>query len=114
MTWARRYDEGVPHEPLRFPAVPHRAAGVDCAGTIVSEADGENVTLKCDTCGVVVGSMHANILAAMEQAIADILGLESLPRKTAATTTRSGRLGMGYGRDGLYGVHSARPGPYFA
>ena len=57
----------VPH----FPLVPHRTAGLDCNGSIVPEQDGESVTLKCNQCGAVVGTINAAVLSALEQAIAD-------------------------------------------
>jgi hypothetical protein len=46
------------------------AAGVDCNGSITAEQHGENVMLKCNVWGAVVGSTKAKILEAMEQAIA--------------------------------------------
>ena len=51
--------------------IPHRNAGVNCNGTIVPEQESEQVTLKCNACGSLVGSGNAKILAALEQAIAD-------------------------------------------
>jgi hypothetical protein len=57
----------VPH----FLPVPHRAAGVDCNGSIVPEQDGENVMLKCNACAAVVGTVNAKILESMQQAISD-------------------------------------------
>ena len=53
------------------PIVPHRKTGVSCDGSIIPERDGEHVTLKCNTCGVVVGRVAAAILEAWEQAITD-------------------------------------------
>lgn len=61
----------VPADAPHFPVIPHRKAGANCNGSIVPEQDGENVTLKCNQCGVVVGTINAAILAALEQAIAD-------------------------------------------
>jgi hypothetical protein len=67
----RRYDEKVPAEALHFPTVTHRSAGVDCGGCIVPEKEGEQVTLKCNECGAVVGTVNAAILEALTQAISD-------------------------------------------
>jgi len=67
----RRYDKRVPAEPLHFPVVPHRTAGVNCVGCIVPEPEGDNVTLKCNECGAVVGTINAAILKALTQAISD-------------------------------------------
>jgi hypothetical protein len=66
-----RYDEMVPDEPLHFPVVPHRSAGVDCVGCIVPETDGDEITLKCNECGAVVGTIDVAILKALTQAISD-------------------------------------------
>jgi hypothetical protein len=66
-----RYDEMVPSEPSHFPVVPHRSTGVNCIGCIVPEPDGEQVTLKCNQCGTVVGTINAAILKALTQAISD-------------------------------------------
>jgi len=64
-------DELMPADAPYFPVVPHRAAGVDCTGFIVPEISGDQVTLRCNVCGTVVGSINAGILEALEQAIAD-------------------------------------------
>jgi hypothetical protein len=61
----------VPTEHLRFPVVPHWKTGVKCNGSIVAEQTGEQVTLKCNECAAVVGTVHTEILKALEQAIAD-------------------------------------------
>jgi hypothetical protein len=61
----------VPTEPLRFPVVPHRSAGVDCIGCIVPEPNGEQVALKCNECGAVVGTINAAILQALTRAISE-------------------------------------------
>ena len=61
----------MPAEPLHLPIVPHRKAGVECNGSIVAEQGGDLVTLKCIVCGATVGTIHAAILAALDQAIAD-------------------------------------------
>jgi len=68
---SRDYDGIVAADDPRFPPVPHRAAGVDCNGTIVAEPDGENFILKCNVCAAVVGTVNARILGALQQAIAD-------------------------------------------
>ena len=61
----------MPADAPHFPPVPHRAAGVDCNGSITAEQDGDLVTLQCNVCRAVVGSVNANILGALEQAISD-------------------------------------------
>ena len=61
----------VPTEQLHFPAVPHRKTGVKCNGSIVAEQKGEQVTLKCNECAAVVGTVNTEILKALRQAIAD-------------------------------------------
>ena len=61
----------VPSEAPQFRAVPHRATGVDCHGSIVQDVTEDHVTLKCSVCGAVVVSIQAGILVALEQAIAD-------------------------------------------
>jgi hypothetical protein len=61
----------VPTEQLHFPAVPHWKTGVKCNGSIVAEQKGERVTLKCNECAAVVGTVNTEILKALEQAIAD-------------------------------------------
>src|SRR5689334_4644018 len=66
-----RYPEIMPADVPHFPPVPHRTAGVDCDGSVVPEQDGENVMLKCNVCAVMVGTVNAKILEALEQAIAD-------------------------------------------
>jgi hypothetical protein len=58
-------------EQLHFPAVPHWKTGVKCNGSIVAEQNGEHVTLKCNECAAVVGTVNIEILKALEQAIAD-------------------------------------------
>ena len=54
----------------RMPIVPHEAAGVDCCGCIVAAVEGDNVELRCNECGAVVGVIQIGILK-------DLLGLES-------------------------------------
>lgn len=61
----------VPVEHPHFPVVPHRSTGVNCVGWIVPELKGEQVTLKCNECGTVVGTINAAILSALTQAISD-------------------------------------------
>jgi hypothetical protein len=59
----------VPDDPLNFTVVPHRSVGLDCARCIMLEPDGEQVTLKCNECETVVGTINAAILKALTQAI---------------------------------------------
>lgn len=63
--------KSVSKETLHLPVVPHRKAGVKCSGSIIPESDGEQITLRCNECGTVVGAINAAILAALELAIAD-------------------------------------------
>ena len=51
--------------------MPHSKASIKCNGYIVSEQNAEQVTLKCNLCGAVVGTINGAILNALEQAIAD-------------------------------------------
>ena len=44
---------------------------MNCVGCIVPEPNGEQVTLKCNQCGAVVGTINAAILKALTQAISD-------------------------------------------
>ncbi len=67
----------------RMPIVPHSTAGVDCCGCIVAAVDGNNVELRCNDCGAVVGVIQVNILR-------DLLGLES----AAATCPHCGKENM--------------------
>jgi hypothetical protein len=50
----------------RFPNVPHQSAGggIECCGYIAAEDDTPNgtTTLRCDECGVVVGTVSTGIL----------------------------------------------------
>jgi hypothetical protein len=47
----------------RMPIVPHgTAAGVDCCGCIVAVVEGDNVELRCNECGAVVGVVQLDIL----------------------------------------------------
>jgi hypothetical protein len=61
----------VPAEPLHFSVVPHRTAGANCVRCIVPEPNGEEITLKCNECGAVVGTINAAILKALTRAISD-------------------------------------------
>jgi hypothetical protein len=63
--------ESVSDEPLHLPLIPHRKTGVLCDGFILATQDGEQITLKCDKCGAIVGTVNAEVLKAWEQAIAD-------------------------------------------
>ena len=45
-----------------FPSVPHEAAGVDCCGCIVSVVQGNDVELRCNECGAVVGVVNVGVL----------------------------------------------------
>jgi len=80
---AGRYDEMVPTDLPHFPLVPHRSAGVDCNGSIVPEQNGDLVTLRCNLGGAVVGSINAEILKAMEQAISDQIVIHRLDEMDA-------------------------------
>src|SRR6476620_6903550 len=54
----------------RMPIVPHStAAGVDCCGCIIAAVQGNNVELRCNESGTVVGVVHLDILKGL-------LGLE--------------------------------------
>jgi hypothetical protein len=72
-----RYDETVPAETPRLPVIPHWKAGVKCNGSIIPEQNGDQITLKCNECGSVVGTINAAILSALEQAIADAFVFQS-------------------------------------
>jgi hypothetical protein len=61
----------VPTEHIHFPVVPHWKTGVKCNGSIMAERSGEQVTLKCNECAAVVGTVNAEILKAWEHAVAD-------------------------------------------
>ena len=62
----------VNNEALRLPLIPHRTVGIQCDGSIVAALyDEEQVTLQCNACGAVVGTVNAKFLEALEQAIAD-------------------------------------------
>jgi hypothetical protein len=63
----------VPAKVQDAPIVAHRKAGVECDGVILPEPNGEQVVLKCDVCGAIVGSIQATVLCALEEAIADRL-----------------------------------------
>jgi hypothetical protein len=59
----------------RMPVVPQGAiTGVDCCGCIVAAVEGDNVELRCNECGAVVGVMQIGILMGL-------LGLESATEK---------------------------------
>jgi hypothetical protein len=63
----------VPVKIQDAPIVTHRKAGAECEGVILPEPDDEQVVLKCNVCGAVVGSIQATVLCALEEAIADRL-----------------------------------------
>ena len=48
--------------PDRFPIIAHESAGVDCCGCIVSIIQGNDVELRCNECGAVVGVVRIEIL----------------------------------------------------
>jgi len=56
---------------FNFLLIPHSKTSVQCKGSIVAEQNGRQITLKCNECGLVVGTVDAEILKAWEQAIAD-------------------------------------------
>ena len=61
----------MPGEPFWLPAIPHRKTGITCNGSVMAIEDGEQITLRCNVCQAVVGSVNTEFLKAWEQAIAD-------------------------------------------
>jgi len=55
----------------------------------VSDLDGENLTLTCNVCGAVVGSIQVGILQAMEQAIADSFAIRKFDEMDATEVLTS-------------------------
>ena len=55
----------MPAEPPHLPVIPHRKAGVNCNGTIVLEQKDDQITLQCNECSSVVGSVNVRILVAL-------------------------------------------------
>jgi hypothetical protein len=45
-----------------MPVVPHGIAGVDCSGRVVAVVDGNNVELRCNQCGGVVGVVQVGVM----------------------------------------------------
>jgi hypothetical protein len=68
----------VPDDPLNFTVVPHRSVGLDCARCIMLEPDGEQVALKCNECGAVVGTIKSAIARALTRAISDGITVHKL------------------------------------
>jgi hypothetical protein len=48
--------------PNRFPIQAHESTGVDCGGCIVPVLQGNDVELRCNECGAVVGVLQIAIL----------------------------------------------------
>ena len=48
-----------------MPYVRHGIAGVDCSGRVVAAVEGNNVELRCDQCGAVVGVVQVGIMEAV-------------------------------------------------
>ena len=44
-----------------MPIVAHELAGVDCCGCIVAAVEGDNVELRCNECGAVVGVIQIDV-----------------------------------------------------
>lgn len=44
-----------------LPIVPHEVAGVDCCGCITAEVNGDDVELRCNECGALVGTVQIDI-----------------------------------------------------
>jgi hypothetical protein len=50
----------------RMPIVAHEdIPGVDCCGCIVAAVEGQNVELRCNECGAVVGVVQIDVLRAL-------------------------------------------------
>jgi hypothetical protein len=45
-----------------MPVVPHGIAGVNCSGYVVAVVEDDNVELRCDKCGGVVGVVQVGIM----------------------------------------------------
>jgi hypothetical protein len=56
----------MPAELQQFPLVPHRAAGINCNGSILAEQDGDLVTLRCNACRTVVGKLDKETCKRLE------------------------------------------------
>jgi DNA-directed RNA polymerase subunit RPC12/RpoP len=54
-----------------MPIVPHELVNPDCCGCIVAVPTGDQITLRCNECGVIVGTIQAAILSAL-------LGLDAI------------------------------------
>lgn len=54
---------------IRFPIIPHRIAGAKCSGSVVPEEletdEEKNITLRCNVCGRVMGTINAAIAEAL-------------------------------------------------
>jgi hypothetical protein len=79
----------VANEPLHLPLIPHRTTGAPCHGSIVTIRDKEQIRLQCNGCGAVVGTVHAEILKAWEQAISDSIVLHKFAEADAAEVLTS-------------------------
>ena len=73
----------MPAESIHVPIIPHWKAGVKCNGSIVAELDEEQVTLKCNRCDDIVGTINAEILKAWEQAITDRIVIQKVDETAA-------------------------------
>ena len=45
-----------------MPVVPHGISGVDCDGRIIAAVEDNDVELRCNSCGAVVGVVQVNIM----------------------------------------------------
>jgi phage FluMu protein Com len=45
-----------------MPVVPHGISGVDCSGRIIAAVEDNDVELRCNRCGAVVGVVQINIM----------------------------------------------------
>ncbi len=45
-----------------MPVVPHGITGVNCSGYVVAEVENNNVELRCNKCGGVVGVVQVGVM----------------------------------------------------
>jgi hypothetical protein len=56
-------DQGFSNELTGLmPVVPHGISGVDCSGRIIAAVEDNDVELRCNRCGAVVGVVQINIM----------------------------------------------------
>src|SRR5260370_42128139 len=48
-----------------MPVVPHGISGVDCSGRIIAAVEDNDVELRCNECGAVVGVVQVNIMVGL-------------------------------------------------